>query len=70
MTQLAQVLGVATFGTLYLSLAPTGRPLAGQVTAGHALGTVLILEAAAAIVAAFITLPLLRRHGAATPGAR
>jgi MFS family permease len=43
MTQLAQVIGVATFGTIYLSVSPSG----------HALAITSVLEAAAAALAAF-----------------
>ncbi len=45
MTQLAQVVGVATFATLYLSLVGTG-------TSGHALALTAAGEAAAAVLAA------------------
>jgi len=50
MTQLAQVVGVAAFGTLYLSLHPSG----------HALAVVCALEAVAALFSATVTLSLVR----------
>jgi hypothetical protein len=52
MTQLAQVVGVASFGSLYLSLHPSG----------HALAVVCVLEGVAALVASGVTLTLLRRR--------
>ncbi len=52
MTQLAQVIGVATFGTLYLTRHPSGS----------ALAVVCALGAAAALVAALAALPLTRRR--------
>jgi hypothetical protein len=45
-TQLAQVVGVATFGSLYLSLVAT-RP------SGPATGTIALCEAGSALLAAF-----------------
>ena len=63
MTQLAQVIGVAAFGTLYLSLHPSG----------HALAVVCALEAVAALFSATVTLSLVRGRSpapATAPAAR
>jgi hypothetical protein len=49
--QLGQVVGIATFGTLFLSLAPP---------TGHALTVTTVALAAAAALAACCAVPLLR----------
>jgi MFS family permease len=54
--QLGQVVGVATFGTLFLSLAPP---------TGHALTVTSVTLAAAAVAAACCAVPLLRPRQAA-----
>ena len=52
-TQLGQVVGVATFGTLFLSVAPP---------TGHALTVTSVALGAAAALAAACAVPLLRRR--------
>ncbi len=52
MTQLAQVIGVASFGTGYLAGHPSGPALAG----------VAVVESLAALLAAAVLLPLRRRY--------
>jgi MFS family permease len=61
--QLGQVVGVATLGTLYLSL--VHRP--GAVSSAHSLTTTLIVLAGSALVAGVFSLALLRARPAAQP---